>query len=178
MMGGVTGDIPGERVVLRPLAPEHAEALRAIHSEPAVAAWWGHPEDEFPLADEPTAQRYSILVDGEVAGLIQYTEETEPNYRYAEIDLYLATRHHGKGFGRDAILALCRHLEDELEHHRLVIVPSVDNAAAIRAYEAAGFERVGITKLSAANELTGEWGDEILMERVTAPKRPGQPRWS
>jgi aminoglycoside 6'-N-acetyltransferase len=165
-------DLHGRQVTLEPLAARHADALRRIHDEPAVATWWGYAEPEFPLTDEPTATRFAITVDAEVAGLIQYTEEPEPNYRHAEIDLYVATAHQGRGVGPDAIETLARHLERDRGHHRLIILPAAHNAAAVRAYEKAGFVAVGTTRLSAANELTGEWHDELYMERVSAPPPP------
>jgi RimJ/RimL family protein N-acetyltransferase len=57
---------------LRPLAPEDAEALRRIRSAPEVSRWWDAPEDDFPLGDDDESTRLTILVDGEVAGMIQY----------------------------------------------------------------------------------------------------------
>jgi RimJ/RimL family protein N-acetyltransferase len=167
-----TREIHGDLVTLAPLAPEHAQPLRAIHEEAAVSVWWGLPEDEFPLSDEPTATRFAILVGGEVAGMIQYTEEPEPSYRHAELDIFVGTAHQGRGVGTDAVRTLARHLTTQRGHHRLVIAPAAHNHAAVRAYENAGFTRVGITRLSAANELTGEWHDELYMERVSAPPPP------
>ena len=38
--------------------------MRAIAETPEVAAWWGPVADDFPLADEPDATRFVIVVDG------------------------------------------------------------------------------------------------------------------
>ena len=73
---------------LVPLAPEHADALRRIHVTPEVARWWGEMDDAFPF-DEPESTRFTIVVDGVIAGLIQYGEEDEPDYRPAWIDLFV-----------------------------------------------------------------------------------------
>jgi len=79
-------------------------------------------------------------------GLIQYSEETEPHFRQAGIDLFLTERLHGRGLGTDAVRTLARYLVHEREHHRLTIDPAADNAAAIRAYEKVGFRPVGIMR--------------------------------
>ena len=80
----------GDIVVLRPLAFDDAACLRAIRHEPAVHAWWGHMEADFPF-DEPESTRFTIWVDGQIAGLIQYGEEDEPEYRHAWMDIFVAT---------------------------------------------------------------------------------------
>src|SRR4051812_20583706 len=102
---------------LRPLAPQDADALRRIRSAPEVSRWWDEPEDDFPLHDDDESTRLTILVDGQVAGLIQYWEETDPKYRHASIDLFLAPGHHGKGLGSEAVRRVVRRLA-ERGHHR------------------------------------------------------------
>ena len=163
-------DLRGDLVVLRPLRKADAAELRRIHSTPEVSAWWGLPEDGFPHTDDPAATRYTVLVDGEIAGLVQYTEEPEADYRHAEIDIFLDPRHHGRGVGADTLRTIARHLLEDRGHHRLIIVPSASNHRAIRSYENAGFSRVGITRLSARQPFTGEWQDELYMELVVEPR--------
>ena len=165
-MSGMSTELQGEQVVLRALDADDVERLRAIRLEPEVLQWWGSLEDDFPLGDEPTATRLTILVDGEVAGMLQFTEEPEPDYRHAEIDVFLGARFHGRGHGRDAVRTATRHLMDDRGHHRVVIAPAVANAAAVRAYERAGFRRVGVMRKAARNASTGEWEDELFMELV------------
>jgi aminoglycoside 6'-N-acetyltransferase len=152
-------------VLLRSLAPEDAGPLRALREAAEVRAWWGAIEPAFPLADEPTATRFAIVVEDEVAGMIQFTEEDEEDYRSAEIDLFLGTPWHGRGLGSEAVRVLADHLVAGRGHHRIVIVPAAENAAAIRAYEKAGFRRVGLLERSWRDEA-GRWRDEIYMERV------------
>lgn len=120
--------------------------------------------DAFPF-DEPESARFTIRVDGEVAGLIQYGEENEPMYRHAWIDLFVATRFQGRGVGTEAVSRVVALLRDERGHHRVTIDPSVENAAAVRAYEKAGFERVGVMRL-AERGPDGRWRDALMMEQV------------
>jgi aminoglycoside 6'-N-acetyltransferase len=129
-----------------------------------VSEWWGSMEDSFPF-DEPESTRFTIWVDGEIAGLIQYGEEAEPMYRHAWIDVFVSSSHSGRGVGSEAVSRVVALLRDERGHHRVTIDPSVDNAPAIRAYEKAGFERVGVMKM-AERGPDGRWRDALFMEQV------------
>jgi aminoglycoside 6'-N-acetyltransferase len=158
MTGGVT---------LRPLEPADAGELRRIHATPEVARWWDVPADGFPETDEPEATRLAILVDGAVAGLIQYHEEPEQRYRHASIDLFLDPAVHGRGVGTEALRLLVRDLIDGRGHHRITIDPSAGNAAAIRAYEKAGFRAVGVMRRYEREPGPGSgWRDGLLMELI------------
>ena len=87
-----------------------------------------------------------IEVDGEVAGGIEYYEETDPQYRSAGIDVYLSPRFQDRGLGTEAVRLLARFLFAVRGHHRLTIDPALDNARAIRCYEKVGFRRVGVMR--------------------------------
>ena len=123
-------------------------------------------EDAFPF-DEPESTRFTIWVDGQVAGMVQYGEELEPMYRHAWIDVFVTSSLHGRGIGTEAVSRVARLLRDERGHHRLTIDPALANVAAVRAYEKAGFERVGVMRL-AERGPDGSWRDAILMEQVFA----------
>ena len=156
----------GENVLLRPLRPDDLEAIVRIQSEPEVERWWG-PPDEADLrrqadgsGEEPA---FAIDVGGETVGLIQYFEENEPDFRHANIDLFLGEGARGRGLGPDAIRTLARYLVGERGHHRLTIDPAADNAAAVRAYEKVGFRAVGVMR-EYWRSPEGTWRDGLLME--------------
>lgn len=154
-------------IELVPLAAEHAAELRHIHETPEVHRWWGAMEAEFPF-DEPESTRFTILVDGRVAGMIQYGEEDEPDYRQAWIDLFVDPAVHGRGVGTDAVRRTMRLLIDGRGHHRITIDPALENGAAIRCYVKAGFRPVGVCHAAWRNPA-GEWRDELFMEYVELP---------
>jgi aminoglycoside 6'-N-acetyltransferase len=150
-------------VKLAPLAAAHADALRRIIATPDVARWWDPPEDDFPLHDDPDSVRFAIVVDGAVAGLIQFWEENDPKYRHAGIDLYVDPSLRGRGVGPDAIRLVVAMLR-ECGHHRVVIDPAAANAAAIRAYEKVGFRAVGVMRAYERDAGGAGWHDGLLME--------------
>ena len=141
----------GERVVLRPVRDDDVAALRAILLDPSVARWWGAPREGVDVADDwlavdPETTQWTIEVDGRVAGSLQASEEEDPDYRHAGLDLFLGPDFQGRGLGRDAIRTAARWLFDERDHHRLTIDPSAANARAIAAYQAVGFRPIGIQR--------------------------------
>ncbi|MGA8016696.1 MAG: GNAT family protein, partial [Candidatus Dormiibacterota bacterium] len=129
----------GDKVVLVPVAEAHVPALRRIRATPEVRRRWGEPhgEPEWPF-DDPSATLFAVLVQDAVVGMIQFSEENEPDYRHASIDLFIDPQLHNRGIGRDAVRTLARHLVEERGHHRLTIDPAADNQAAIRCYAAVG----------------------------------------
>jgi len=69
--------------------------------------------------------------------------------------------------GTEAVRRLVRHLVEERGHHRVTIDPSVTNAAAIRAYEKAGFRPVGVMRSYERNPDGGGWRDGLLMDLLS-----------
>ena len=157
-------------MALRPLAPDDESELLRIHQTPEVMRWWDVPAEGFPW-DEPESTRLTIEVDGRVAGLIQFWEEPEPKYRHAGIDLFLDPELHGQGLGTEAVRRLVRHLIDERGHHRITIDPAADNAAAIRAYEKAGFRPVGVLRRYERDVGGDGWHDGLLMELLAGEEK-------
>ena len=152
-------------VRLEPLDIAHVVPLRRLHRQPGVTKWWGPMEDGFPF-DEPESIRFAIVAGNEVVGMTQYGEEKWPDYRHAWIDVFVGDDYVGRGIGTEAVRQIVRMLIDERGHHRITIDPDVDNVAAIRSYEKAGFHRVGVLQSASRQSATSEWRDELLMELV------------
>jgi aminoglycoside 6'-N-acetyltransferase len=165
-METAAGLLRGERVTLRALAAADASRLAEIGAEPEVARWWpGLTEARVRelAAGEGGVKAFAVELDGEVIGLAQYWEETDPEYPHAGIDLCLTTARHGQGLGTDTVLTLARHLVRDRGHHRLVIDPALDNARAIRCYEGVGFKRVGVLRRY-ERAPDGSWRDGLLLD--------------
>src|SRR5664279_2370384 len=159
--------LTGSLVVLRPLVRSDGPPLRAILATPKVARWWDPDEHpDWPFEPDNDTARFAVLEhDSEdVIGLIQYAEETAPQYRHASVDIILDPRVHSRGLGTDAVRTVVRHLLDDLGHHRVTIDPALANAAAIRCYEKVGFRRVGVLRRYERSPGSGIWRDGMLMD--------------
>jgi aminoglycoside 6'-N-acetyltransferase len=156
----------GQRVVLRALEERDVDALTAIMAEPSVAKWWGEWDAarvRAELLGEVEETVLAIEVGGEVAGLLQYYEELDPQYRFASLDLSLGSAHQGQGLGPEALRLAIAHLIEARGHHRFTIDPALENENAVRAYAAVGFKPVGVLRrYEWAPE--GGWRDGLLMD--------------
>jgi aminoglycoside 6'-N-acetyltransferase len=150
-------------MILRGLTPADAAELRRIHETPEVARWWGELSADFPHED-PTAARFVIEADGAVAGMVQYFEEPDPDYRHAMVDVFVDPALHGRGLGTEALRRVVEILVSERGHHRITIDPATDNAAAIRTYEKVGFKPVGVLHRYERDQVGDGWHDCLLME--------------
>jgi aminoglycoside 6'-N-acetyltransferase len=154
-------------VTLRPATSADVPDLARIRSTPEVRRRWRGDDDLAAEVgrdlDDPEVQTYAIVLDERVVGAIQWSAETDPDYRHAQIDIYVHPSVHGQGIGSDAVRTLARHLIDDHGHHRIVIDPAADNAAAIRCYEKVGFRPVGIMRRY-ERDIDGSWHDGLLMD--------------
>ncbi|MEV6316171.1 GNAT family protein [Streptomyces sp. NPDC051776] len=166
----------GTAVTLRPAIDADIPALARIRSTPEVFRRWRGGEDlAAAVAEdlrEPETTTYVVEFGGRVVGAIQWSEETDPDYRHAGIDLYIDPAVHGRGLGTDAVRTLARHLFADRGHHRLVIDPAADNAAAIRSYVKVGFRPVGVMR-DYERGPDGTWHDGLLMDLLVGELNEG-----
>lgn len=173
-------DLEGDRVRLRTATIADQAAHVAIRSTPEVRARWrGDDLDaEFiaDLDDEETTQltiidqAHNDLPNYGIVGLIQFFEETDPEYRHASIDIYIDPGRHRQGIATDAISTLVAHLFGTADHHRVTIDPTADNTAAINCYAKVGFTPVGIMR-EYEQQADGTWADGLLMELLRSDWR-------
>ena len=159
--------LQGTLVRLRPAIRGDIPDLVRIRETPQVHERWRGGDDMVAAVeedlDEPGVTGYVIELEDRVVGWIQWEAEEDPDYRHASIDIYLDPAVHGRGVGTDAVRTLARHLLHDHGHHRLVIDPAADNAAAIRAYAKVGFRPVGIMRRYERG-ADGTWHDGLLMD--------------
>ena len=159
-------ELRGATVTLRAATDADVAALRTIRSTPEVRARWGGHDIDAEIREalvDPELELLAIELDGVVVGAIQWSEESDPMYRHASMDIFLDPAVHGRGVGADAVRTLARHLVGELGHHRLVIDPAADNIAAIRCYAKVGFRPVGVMRRYERGP-DGAWHDGLLMD--------------
>jgi aminoglycoside 6'-N-acetyltransferase len=168
--------LTGRSIRLRPWRADDVERLEAILAEPSVARWWNPPGPRGVAAawleeEGKGSVTFVIEHDGAMIGSIQYSEQEDPEYRSAGIDLFLSTDAQGRGFGPDAIRTVARYLFDERGHHRLTIDPAAGNERAIRAYSRIGFRPVGIMRAYERGP-DGSWHDGLLMDMLAGECLP------
>ena len=162
-----------DRLVLR--EPDEADlpSLVAILGEPEVARWWpgfDAAEARRALLGREDITVFAIEHQGRPIGAIQFYEHTDPSYRHAGMDLFLATAWQGRGLGSEAVRGLARHLFQSHGHHRVVIDPAAENLRAIHAYEKAGFRQVGVMRQYERGS-DGRWHDGVMMELLKEEPR-------
>lgn len=160
----------GALVTLRPVADADVPELVRIRSTPEVYQWWRGGAEGQSMAEavaeelaHPDDHPLVVEYEGRVAGAIQWSAESEPDYRHAGIDIFLDPAAHGRGLGTDAVRTLARHLIEEHGHHRLTIDPAAANDAAIRCYRKVGFRPIGIAR-EYERGPDGTWHDALLMD--------------
>lgn len=144
-----------------------------ISSRPEVSRWWHAWEREYAegkLADDDLAC-WVVELDGDVIGFVQASEESDPEYRHAGLDLFLDPVFHGRGLGQDVVRVVARYLLEIRGHHRLVIDPATANTRAIRCYEAVGFKRVGVTRSCWWDHVEKRWADGVLLDLLSPDLR-------
>lgn len=162
------GTLDGREVSLRRATRDDLPRLVAIVAEPEVAAWWPRQDEARlgrDLLEDADVTSYVVLVAGETVGAVMVTEETDPDYRSASVDLFLDAAHQGRGLGRDVLRTLARRLFDVGGHHRITIDPAVSNARALRAYERVGFQPVGVMRRYERGPDC-IWRDAMLMDML------------
>ena len=153
----------GGGVGLRPLRDDDEAAATRILNEPEVAHWWLRQQWERVV--EEGSVSFAIVVGDEVVGVIQYSEELDPDYVSVAVDLFVGARFQDRRVGRRALEAMIDYLVRERGHHRITVDPAADNARAIHVYEALGFRPVGVMHAYERGP-DGVWHDGLLMELV------------
>ena len=158
--------LQGRTVVLRTATEADVDVMAAIRATPEVRARWAG-DDLLADVRDSIADRglryFAVVVDGRVVGAIQWSEEDDPMYRHAGVDVFIDPAVHRRGIGEDAVRTLCRHLFEDIGHHRIVIDPAADNTPAIRCYEKVGFRPVGVMRRYERG-TDGAWHDGLLMD--------------
>jgi aminoglycoside 6'-N-acetyltransferase len=141
--------------LFRPMTMADLPMIKHWLALPHVREWWGDPAEQYALVsadlDEPAMDQFIVTVGGSDFGYIQCYDLTAWNSGFGEqpegtrgIDLFIGEpdmieRGHGSGLIRAFV-------DDRMAQGlpRMVTDPDPENPRAIRAYEKAGFEKVGL----------------------------------
>ena len=165
-------ELVGNQVRLRSTVAEDAPALIAIRKTDRVRAWWRGVDFEAEFAEDLSDEgvhQLTITAEEHIIGMIQFSEEHDPDYRHASLDIYIDPAVHRRGHASDAIRTLADHLFDQRGHHRLTIDPSVANRAAIGCYTSIGFQPVGVMR-AYERRADGTWANGLFMEMLASDR--------
>ena len=166
--------------MLRPLAEKDLDELAAVVDRPGVREWWGQLDDRHRTREDlrHDGAAFAIEVAGALAGWLGFHEVTEPDYRHASLDIFLAPPFQDRGIGPEALVRAARWLIEDRGHHRLTIDPACENERAIAAYAAVGFRPVGVMRRYERG-VDGAWHDNLLMDALAeelTDRDPDRPR--
>jgi RimJ/RimL family protein N-acetyltransferase len=165
--------IKAERVYLRPVVAEDADALFKIFSDPQVMRYWATP----PLADKDAArelvreihegfERRAMLKwalalrdSDALIGTTTLFNLNRENGR-AEIGYCLGREHWGNGYMNEALQALLKYSFEILDFRRLEADVDPRNISSIQTLERLGFQREGY--LRERWDVNGEIQDTLF----------------
>jgi len=183
-----TRQIQGNTVVLQPTQIEQRAMIFQWFAQSDITKYiFGPPTfPEFPVPtwdefcedfqdfyfddlDQMKGRSYLIEVQSEYVGQINYNLIERAGATIStELDIWLrAEKDCGKGFGVDAILALCEHLYTTLGVNEFWVQPSERNPRSIASYQKAGFVRQTLT----VEEIEKEWEEPDYFDSVFMRKR-------
>jgi aminoglycoside 6'-N-acetyltransferase len=141
--------------LFRPMTAADLPTIERWLESPHVRDWWGDPTEQYLLVSgdlaEPAMDQFIVSVDGSDFAYIQCYDLTAWNSGFGQqpkgtrgIDQFIGEPDMvGRGHGSAFIRAF---VDDRLAQGapRIVTDPDPENPRAIRAYEKAGFEKVGL----------------------------------
>ncbi|MGD9014690.1 MAG: GNAT family N-acetyltransferase [Candidatus Omnitrophota bacterium] len=145
--------IKGDIVTLQPAAQHDKRTIyqwliqwKSLASNYSLPSWDEFCDDYKPFFFDgsrlKTGRCFIITVDNVPVGQINYHTLYE-HFHHTELDIWMkGSENCGKGYGSDALKALCDYLFTSLGIKEFVIRPSAKNLQAIKAYGKAGFHQV------------------------------------
>ncbi len=154
----MTEKITGKTVVLRPATLDDRQPIfdwltnsdltkfmmgPPVYPDSPIPTWQeflnDYKEYFFDSSRPQMGRCFVIEVNSEPVGQINHDKISIADHS-TELDIWLkSSKYINKGYGTDAIVALCNFLIDKFECKKFIIAPSRRNVAAIRTYEKAGF---------------------------------------
>ena len=143
-------------VTLRSFQPDpDSDLLSAWLARPHVRRWWGDPDQQLALCLDRSQTRGHVLicVNNQPVGYLRW-QQVDPEDLQAlgldhipegavDMDILIGEMDWmGQGIGPQAIELMVDQLRQDLQAPMVGMTTSVENGAAIRAYEKAGFQKL------------------------------------
>lgn len=172
-----------ERLLLRPIRAEDAQAVFSYRSLPEVAlyqGWVPASAEEVAvyankMADLPADSKEQwwqwviINQSGQtLLGDLAFCVDAEG--QQAELGVAVAPHYQGQGYATEALRALISHLFQHYGLHRIHVSIDPRNQPSVLLFERLGFRHEGLLKQSLW--FKGQWCDDLLMA-VLADEWPG-----
>jgi RimJ/RimL family protein N-acetyltransferase len=169
--------IKGQSISLRVWREDDLPVLTALRNDVALQAQLlarargSRPEQVREWLQGRSGQTDRLLFviaepeEDQAWGFIQ-ASDLDPIDSHADLGMCLLAQARGRGLGGQAIALLADYLRDQWHLRKLGLRVRADNAAALRCYEKAGFERCGLLRRHVF--IDGRWQDVVLMERFLA----------
>ena len=168
-------DVPvtEDGIGLRRSVPADTEIFQRAFRDPTVLDWWYLDPTDAVLARFEHERCLVILEKGRTVGFLEYHAEPDPDFDHLGLDLIIAdSADRNRGIGTRA-MALFTRTAFAGGHHRITVVPSPENQAAVRCYSKAGFRPVGVMR--AYERYRGRWRDALLMDLLPSDLGGGVP---
>ena len=147
-----------EREFLAPFEPTRSDAFFTEDGQRKQI------EHVVALRGVSAAERFLILEDGELAGIMGVSNIVLGAFRSANIGYFVAQARNGRGIATRAIGRVVEWAFEDVELNRLEAGTLVDNLASQKALERNGFERIGLARRYL--HIGGDWRDHILFQRL------------
>ena len=175
--------IRGERVTLRPVEEGDYPLIHAWQNDPEVWFWMDY-EQPFSLEDiadseaRARAEGHALIIEAEGRpigriGLNQFRRRD----RICSLYVFIGERTAwGKGYGRDAIMALLAWAFDRFDLYQVELWSLAPNERAIATYEQCGFARDATLRQRSFKD--GEWVDRVVMSVQREEFEKARADWS
>jgi diamine N-acetyltransferase len=169
-------NIVGERVALGPLEEVHVELLHQWHNDMGTMRTWDRPPE--PETHGQMRERYHRMTSGtqwipfiiyeiELWRPVGYTflYDVDRNNKTSELVIMIGEpSSRGKGYGSEATRLILDFAFTSLSLSNVILRVDEFNLGAIRAYEKAGFKRIGVRRKS--KMMNGTLWDTIYMDII------------
>ncbi len=152
-----------EREFLAPFEPERDGTFYTASGQARIL------ERTIALRTAGFAERFLIMVDEELVGVLAVNNIVRGVFQSATIGYFVAQGHNGRGIATQAVAHVCDWAFGQAALHRLEAGTLTDNVPSQRVLEHNGFTQIGVAPQYL--RIAGRWQDHLLFQRLAKPSR-------